>query len=927
MATTKPTNKSIIDLIKNKSVDAACKYIADIPCHNASEKTLQKDLTRLYQKFKNLNKSKGRVKGKENLERFLNDVYKFPIQSDECEPKPSCSTAPFSSSDDITLQASVYKNVCEELASEVNELRNKQIDLEEELNVVVNEKDVLNESVEELDRKLEVNRKNLKRTANRENYWREKSIKLNENIVTDSDNTACRNDEINELKEEIKSKETQIKQLTLQLHELQSEVDNLKQIENCEFFYETSNTYLPELHNCVYSLLNYQVSCENVCNVINAVCQLLNKKPNKLPTSRTINNWSIERSIIARKQIAEMAENQNTTLHTDEASKYGQKWGAFATRDNEGNYVLLGLRDMATKSSSDTLDTFKEILSDIDMVSKSDDIVSAKLLTNIKNTMSDRAATETKFNELLKNYREEILPQVFDNYNQMSLESQLAISRMNNFFCGLHTLVHMAEVSQKSLCEVEKNFFDNKVPILNPLFTKSGQSGTVRTILTTCKAFARRGDQKNGCYQSFKTYISDFLKENKLLSLPLQPLRGNRFNILFTNAGHVYFLRAKIIEFLNKTSNSNGLLQSVLHDLETPFFISGCKALGLISKYITTPLWRVIENKDVSISMMNQKYLELLNFITSTVNNLEDFITGKLLLFADVPVKSDLILETLLEPSEHDDSVILILSVILPALAKLIQHQYSDHLPGGVHEVVNQNETISVDKHNKFPERVFSLVDHILSAKPNISTLALEAQITFSLNKTDEWLNKQENINEIILESRNEAQKERQRFKERAKIILAKRIEKQEEDFRKKERQEQNRVQKLEKTTTEMLFYGLWQNPSQVEQELSEIKSVKEKEEALKSQLRFRRDVFKQVSARKDVYAFSKSINGKRHQLTVEELKDNVVYLIGNSYNTPPEREHFLVGKHISHKWIENEEPKWFAGRVISQVKLHFNTL
>lgn len=53
--------------------------------------------------------------------------------------------------------------------------------------------------------------------------------------ITDSDNTACRNDEINELKEEIKSKETQIKQLTLQLRELQSEVDNLKQIENCDF--------------------------------------------------------------------------------------------------------------------------------------------------------------------------------------------------------------------------------------------------------------------------------------------------------------------------------------------------------------------------------------------------------------------------------------------------------------------------------------------------------------------------------------------------------------------------------------------------------------------------------------------------------------------------------------------------------------------
>lgn len=77
-----------------------------------------------------------------------------------------------------------------------------------------------------------------------------------------------------------------------------------------------------------------------------------------------------------------------------------------------------------------------------------------------------------------------------------------------------------------------------------------------------------------------------------MLSLPLQPLRGNRFNILFTNADHVYFLKEKMIEYLTKTSCTNGLLQSVLHDLQTPFFVSGCKALALISKFITTPLWQ-----------------------------------------------------------------------------------------------------------------------------------------------------------------------------------------------------------------------------------------------------------------------------------------------------------------------------------------------
>ena len=34
--------------------------------------------------------------------------------------------------------------------------------------------------------------------------------------------------------------------------------------------------------------------------------------------------------------------------------------------------------------------------------------------------MSDRAATETKFNALLKDYRESVLPDVVENYETLS---------------------------------------------------------------------------------------------------------------------------------------------------------------------------------------------------------------------------------------------------------------------------------------------------------------------------------------------------------------------------------------------------------------------------------------------------------------------------------------------------------------------------
>ena len=71
---------------------------------------------------------------------------------------------------------------------------------------------------------------------------------------------------------------------------------------------------------------------------------------------------------------------------------------------------------------------------------------------------------------------------------------------------------------------------------------------------------------------------------NEIGKNPPAPFRGNRFNILFYDAGAVYYLASLIKKFL-----------------------AGCKALGLINKLVTGPLWRVIDTKDVSILDMNTR--------------------------------------------------------------------------------------------------------------------------------------------------------------------------------------------------------------------------------------------------------------------------------------------------------------------------------
>lgn len=116
-------------------------------------------------------------------------------------------------------------------------------------------------------------------------------------------------------------------------------------------------------------------------------------------------------------------------MYSDETSKYGKSYEVFAVTDESKNSYLLGLREMHCKSSETVLDTLKEILHDNnDLCSekeKDDNSVGFKLLTSIKNTMSDRATTEKKFQTLLEEYRREILSQIKEGWNLLSIFSAL----------------------------------------------------------------------------------------------------------------------------------------------------------------------------------------------------------------------------------------------------------------------------------------------------------------------------------------------------------------------------------------------------------------------------------------------------------------------------------------------------------------------
>ena len=316
-------------------------------------------------------------------------------------------------------------------------------------------------------------------------------------------------------------------------------------------FDEERGTFSPQLTNCVMNLLNMQVASRNVSSVIEEVCKLSNCTPNRLPSRQTVDRMGDRRVSLSTKQLTTIAERENLTLYSDETSKYGRCYEVFAVSDENKTSYVLGLREMSCKSSATVLETFQDILDDIsnlctDSEKSTGSEIGMEILRNVKNTMSDRAATEKKFHQLLQEFRMDILPKFVENWNSLTKDEQSMCGRMNNFFCGLHLLVNFADICSDSMKKFECLKLSGQDKI-----TEEGQSecGTIRLIRTCSKAFAKGVNEKSGVHGPYSIFMAQKNETVKFIRY-----KHNRFNIFFVLGYIVYHHRNLITEFLTDYS-------------------------------------------------------------------------------------------------------------------------------------------------------------------------------------------------------------------------------------------------------------------------------------------------------------------------------------------------------------------------------------
>ena len=637
------------------------------------------------------------------------------------------------------------------------------------------------------------------RLGHRASYWKGQMDKFKQQ-------TSARK---KELLGEIKLLKEEVLALDSNNAELSTTIESILLSEEVTTF--EHGRYTDDVRACVYELLSLNVGVRNVGPVIRCVMKnVAHKSVSRLPSHGLTCQMILESLTVAQAHLGEKlgeAEGlDNHTLQTDGTTKYGDHFITYDVKTSEDQPAYtLGLRHIFSGSSTDTLDTFKEILDDIDCVQQAigNGAVSAKIVKKLKNTMSDRHSAEKRFNELLYDYREELLPTVAENWDQLTDTEKEQLTRMNNFFCGLHYIVGLADCAEETLKVWEAQTAEKET---------SNSSSTQRLIRTACKAFHHRGSQQCGTSTLFRAYM----RKVGVHKVPLAHFVGNRFNIIFYDGAGVYYLHDHMIKFIESVhgTQANLLLQAVLSDLKDPSNIVGCRALGLIDKVVTGPLWRKLMESSVSVLQLSSVYSRVKTKFDEWSKDSLSVLEGSDFLEDCPDLHKDEVWNALTESNETDVRTQEALQLLFGSFSAATQRLLLDHLPGGTYnsitDVLIVNETASVPPTNVAPERDFAVLDRMIREKPNAYIAALESMILYSHNRSARWLEQKtsEERKHLIHVARTLAPTVREKFKER-RLELEKRQE--EALIRKQEhiaKRELKRVHEKEKLTKEISVVG-----------------------------------------------------------------------------------------------------------------------
>ena len=263
---------------------------------------------------------------------------------------------------------------------------------------------------------------------------------------------------------------------------------------------------------------------------------------------------------------------------------------------------------------------------------------------------------------------------------------------------------------------------------------------------------------------------SGFMRQNNIKPSIIIRYVGNHFHVMFHLAGVLYYLREKLLIYLDKSCNNTTTLRtSLLKDLRNMNILLQLHALGIIGKMVTGPwMHELYTNAGIS-------NLDSINYIKMCLENLNALKESPLMMLqaktdtfgVSLDVGSDAVLNELQNSATTEqDKIVLhdILVQLLEGIIYVIKTQLHDYLEGTLAHlspsIVHQtshlspsivHQTSSAPVHNMFAEHTLGLADYLYRKASNIKVGFLDGKVKCKINGTMQWLcahsqNEQENI-------------------------------------------------------------------------------------------------------------------------------------------------------------------------------------
>ena len=139
-------------------------------------------------------------------------------------------------------------------------------------------------------------------------------------------------------------------------------------------------------------------------------------------------------------------------------------------------------------------------------------------------------------------------------------------------------------------------------------YLEHSEPSCTRLVRTTAKLLAPGGQDQWSAHDEFVIFVTDREKRCNLVDY-----HHTRFNIVFHDSW-------------------NTLIKAVMSDISDSWFLEGARALELVRKLLTSPLWRVSEGKSIHIADIGSYYSSMLFMMESCLDNeneMQKFITGE----------------------------------------------------------------------------------------------------------------------------------------------------------------------------------------------------------------------------------------------------------------------------------------------------------